>query len=316
MKRFPKKARSRHPKRKRNWRRINENLKQRGSLTVWITQDAVERWERPERTGKPGRPLRYHDVAIQTGYAVKAIYGMPLRQTEGFLRSVFLLMGLAVAVPDCSTLPRRMPGMHIVAPRRTQPGESVHMVIDSTGLKVFGAGEWHEHKHGLRKIRVYRKLHLLVDADTGEILESELTDSATHDGEMLPIFLERNDTELHALSADGAYDQQACYEALAQRAARVIIPPRCDAIIRHDDDPNGAWAMRNENVQAIEKLGLERWKHKQGYYRQSIAENAMSRYKTIFGERLSSRLFASQKNEAKLNCIILNAMLTLSPTPA
>jgi hypothetical protein len=113
-----------------------------------------------------GRPRRYHDIAIQTAYAIKAVYGMPLRQTEDFLRSVFRLMRLPLAVPDFSTLPRRMPGMHIPMSPRTQPGESIHIVIDSTGLKVFGAGEWHEEKHGPRKRRMYRKLHLLVNADT------------------------------------------------------------------------------------------------------------------------------------------------------
>lgn len=310
MKRFARRRNPRHARRRRDWSRINGNLVRRGSLTVWIEDEAIARWEHPPKTGRPGRPRRYDDLAIRTGYTLKAVYGLPLRQTEGFLRSIFELMRLPLAVPDFSTLPRRMPGLEITLPRRIKPGEAVHLVIDSTGLKVFGAGDWHQHKHGLRKRRSYRKLHLLIDADTGEILTSELTTSSVSDGEMLPIFLERVEEPVAALSADGAYDQEPCYRALARRGSRAVIPPRVDAVLRADDG-GGGLEMRNENLREIELIGKERWKHRRGYYRQSMAENGMSRYKRIFGERLSCRLFPSQKNEARLNTHLLNVMLNL-----
>jgi hypothetical protein len=310
MKRFAVRRNPRHARRRRNWNQIDANLVRRGDLTVWIDQEAIDRWEHPPKTGRPGRPRRYDDLAIRAAYTLKAIYGMPLRQTEGFLRSIFDLMRLPLAVPDFTTLPRRMPGLEIKLPRRAKPSEAVHLVIDSTGLKVFGAGEWHQHKHGPRKRRAYRKLHLLIDADTGEILASELTSSSVTDGEMLPIFLERAEEPIAALSADGTYDQEPCYRALAQRGSRAIIPPRVDAVLRADDG-GGGLEMRNENLREIERIGKERWKHKRGYYRQSMAENGMSRYKRTFGERLSCRLFASQKNEARLNTHLLNVMFKL-----
>ena len=315
MKRFVAHRNPRHARRRRDWPRINANLVQRGNLTVWIAEDAIARWERPPRTGQPGRPRRYDDLAIRTAYSIKAFFGMPLRQTEGLLCSIFALMGVRLAVPNFSTFSRRMPGLDIELPRRIKPGEAVHLVIDSTGLKVFGSGEWHQHKHGLRKRRVYRKLHLLIDADTGDILASELTTSSVSDGAMLPILLGRVEEPIAALSADGAYDQEPCYRALARRGSRAIIPPRVDAMLRADDGGGGI-EMRNENLREIQRIGKERWKHKRGYYRQSIAENGMSRYKTIFGERLSCRLFASQKNEAKLNTFLLNAMLHLTDQAA
>jgi len=296
--------------RKRSWHEIEKNLRQRGSLTVWVTEEAIAQWMQPERTGKPGRPPLYHDIAIQTGCTIKAVYKAPWRQTEGFLESIFRLMHVPLAVPDATTFSRRMPGLEITLPKRVQPGEPVHMVIDSTGLKVYGAGEWHMHKHGLRKRRRYRKLHLFIDAETCEILEVELTDDMTHDGTMLPIFMERNEERIDVLYADGAYDQYPCYEALAKKHARPVIPPRCDAVV-HNKDPDGVLKFRNTNLEEIDRIGLEAWKHKREYYKQSIAENGMSRYKTIFGDRLYSRLFPSQKNEAKINCIILNTMINL-----
>jgi hypothetical protein len=138
--------RPKSPRRKRAWSRIEKNLVERGSITVWVDPEMIPLWEHPERTGKPGRPARYHDAAITTGYAVKAVYHLPWRQTEGFMRSIFRLMDLPLAVPDSTTFSRRMPGLTIEMPRRPESGEAVHIVIDSTGLKIFGAGEWHMHK--------------------------------------------------------------------------------------------------------------------------------------------------------------------------
>jgi hypothetical protein len=310
MKRFKKRqpqATSKAAKRKRNWAQINANLVRRGDLTIWMDPEIAKAWN-PAKSGKPGRPREYSDLAILTAQTLKAIYGLGLRQLEGFLGSIIRLMQLPLKTPDFSTFSRRLPSLVVRLPKRKSPNEPIHMVIDSTGLKIYGAGEWHAYKHGLRKRRSWRKLHLLIDAGTCEILDAELTKNSVDDGSLLPYFLERSEEDVEALSADGAYDTEACYAALAQRKIRAVIPPRSDAVHHKEDDPSGAWALRNTNLSDIQAIGLEKWKHKNGYYRQSKAENGMYRYKTIFGERLSSRDFPSQKNEVLINCMILNRM--------
>jgi hypothetical protein len=301
-------APSKAAKRKRNWAQINTNLVRRGDLTIWIDPEIAKAWNHPSKTGRPGRPREYSDLAIVTAHTLKSVYGLRLRQLEGFLGSIIRLIELPLTVPDFSTFSRRLPSLTVRLPKRKSPNESIHMVIDSTGLKIYGAGEWHAYKHGLRKRRSWRKLHLLIDADTCDILDAELTKNSVDDGCLLPYFLGRTEENVEALSADGAYDTEACYAALAQKNIRAVIPPRSDAVHHKEDDACGAWALRNRNLNDIQAMGLEKWKHKNGYYRQSKAENGMYRYKTIFGDRLSSRAFASQKNEVLINCMILNRM--------
>jgi hypothetical protein len=185
-------------RRERDWPHINRELKQRGDLTVWIDTTAEAFWEKPPATGKPGRPARYHDTAIITMLTIGAVYGMQLRQSEGFVRSLFRLMELPLSVPDYTTISRREEKLDIILPRRARPGEPIHVVIDSTGLKIYGAGEWHMYKHGLRKRCAFRKLHLFLDADTCEILDVELTPSTVNDGTLLPTFLAKSDEDIHA----------------------------------------------------------------------------------------------------------------------
>jgi len=155
-----------------NWPEYDRALQRRGDLTVWVTPEAIAAWC-PPRTGRRGRPRDYSDVAIETGHLLRLAFGRPWRQTEGLLRSLATLLGLDIGVPDHTTFSRRSPGLtlarSLAQAQRTGP---VHVVIDSTGLKVYGAGEWLTEKHGERGQRTWRKLHLAVDPNSGEILAS------------------------------------------------------------------------------------------------------------------------------------------------
>jgi hypothetical protein len=154
---------------------LTDVIQQRGSLTVWVTPEALAAWQ-PPRTGQRGRPRDYSDVAIETGHLLRLAFGRPWRQTEGLLRSIAVLLGLAIGVPDHTTFSRRSPGLVLAAAlARAQASGPVHVVIDATGLKVYGAGEWLVAQQGERGRREWRKLHLAIDPDSGEILACELT---------------------------------------------------------------------------------------------------------------------------------------------
>src|SRR4051812_48318452 len=140
-----------------NWREYDQALQERGSLTVWITPEAIAAWH-PPRTGKRGRAPLYSDLALETGHVLRLAFGRPWRQTEGLLRSIAALLGVRWAVPDHTTFSRRSARLSLVTALPPTPGP-VHVVMDSTGLKVYGAGEWHREKHGERGRRTWRKLH-------------------------------------------------------------------------------------------------------------------------------------------------------------
>jgi hypothetical protein len=186
-----------------------------------------------------------------------------------------------------------------------------HVVIDSTGLKVFGEGEWKVRKHGYSKRRTWRKIHLAIDEDSQGIEAMELTSNNVADSEVLPDLLEQVENPLDQVSADGAYDTHECYDLAAKRGAKVAIPPRCNAKIKKYANNKSPPLVRDENIRAIRKHGLKQWKRQSGYHRRSLAETAMYRLKTIFGGQLSSRKFENQFVEAVIKCRALNLMTGL-----
>ena len=190
-----------------NWPEYDRALQRRGDLTVWVTPEAIAAWQ-PPRTGRRGRPRDYSDLAIETGHLLRLAFGRPWRQTEGLLRSIAALLGLELGIPDHTTFSRRSPGL-VLAKSLAQAragGGPVHVVIDATGLKVFGAGEWLAEKHGARGKRTWRKLHLAVDPDAGEILACELTTNEEGDASQVAPLLEQIAGPLGSVIADGAYD--------------------------------------------------------------------------------------------------------------
>ncbi len=213
-----------------NWPEYDRALQHRGSLTVWVTPEALAAWH-PAKTGRRGRSPRYAEIAIETGHLLRLAFGPPWRQTEGLLRSLATLLGLSIGVPDHTTFSRRSPGLALassLAPaQRTGP---VHVVIDATGLQVYGAGEWLAEKHGERGKRSWRKLHLAVDPESGEILASELTTTEEGDAALVGPLLEQITGLIASVTADGAYDGEPVYRAVAEHQPD---PPVAVVIPRH-----------------------------------------------------------------------------------
>lgn len=267
-------------------------------------------WQETEHTGRRGAPRRYTDMAIQCGLTLREVFRLPLRATEGLVRSVLELMGLPLPTPDYTTLCRRQAHLEVDLPRRRTPG-ALHVVIDATGLKVLGDGEWQVHQHGETKRRTWRKLHLAVDEASHAILAVALTTHDVGDNEMLPALLEQIDSPIEQVSADGSYDSWDTHERIQARGARAAIPPRKTARIRQHGNSRQPPLPRDEALRAIRRHGRAAWKRRSGYHRRSLVETAMCRIKTLFGGRLAARRFDSQATEAFLRCRAMNRMTQL-----
>ncbi len=308
MKSKPKKKKS---YRIRNWSEYNQALVQRGSLTVWFDDKAIGQWTNKEKSGKKGRSKTYTDTAILCGLTLKTVYRLPFRATEGLLSSIITLLKLTVSTPDHTTLERREKSLEIVLPRKSKGKEGLHLVIDSTGLKVYGEGEWKVRQHGWTKRRTWRKIHLGIDEKTGEIVAALVSTNDVSDSEALPDLLEQVEEKLEQVSADGAYDKRRCYDVLKKRKCRIAIPPRKDAKIWEHGNLKQASHPRDEAVRKIRKIGRRGWKESSGYHRRSLAETGMFRLKTLFGEKLSARRFENQATQALLRCTVMNQMTHL-----
>ena len=296
--------------RTRNWTEYNRALKQRGSLTVWISKDALANWTTRELTGEPGASPIYTGLAIETMAIVQAIYSRADRQTQGFLESIFELMNIDLPVPDQSTLSRRRKSLNITLPVQDRD-KSRHLVVDSTGVKVYGEGEWKVRQHGWSYRRTWLKLHLCVDETTLEIVSAVASTNDVSDAEVLPDLLEDLPGTLEQISADGAYDQRKCYDELNKHGAKAAIPPRKGARIWQHGNSKAERHKRDENLRRVRQVGRQQWKKESNYHRRSLAETQMFRFKTIFGDRLQTRQTANQFKELLLKASILNRMTHL-----
>jgi IS5 family transposase len=294
----------------RNWREYNRALVQRGSLTLWITEDVVQLWQATEPEGKRGHPRTYTDTAITTMVTLQEIYHLGLRQTEGLMQSIGELLHLEVAIPDYSTLSRRRATLEVVLPR-TRSTEALHVVVDSTGVKVFGEGEWKVRQHGYTYRRTWRKVHVGVDEASGEIVAAVVTTNNYHDSQLLSDLLAQVDEEINQVSGDGAYDRRTCYEAIRARHARATIPPQRNAKIWQHGNRKAERLARDQNLRRIRQIGRTVWKQESGYHRRSLAETTMFRLKTLFGERVTARGFAGQAAQLLVRCAALNRMTQL-----
>jgi IS5 family transposase len=294
----------------RNWTEYNASLKQRGSLTFWVSEEALEQWIETDRTGQRGASRTYSNRAIEVMATLKALYRWAGRQIEGFIKSIFKLLSIPLAVPEHSTLSRRMKSLEMDIP--VLPSDKArHVVIDSTGVKVYGEGEWKTRQHGVSKRRIWRKLHLALDEATGETLAVVASGNDTADCEVCSMLLEQIEGNLTQVSADGAYDTRRCYEAIQARGAKAVIPPRKGAKIWVHGNTKEQRHNRDENLRQIRRVGRKRWKQDSHYHRRSISENGIFRFKTTFGERLSSRNFDNQATEMFIKCAALNKMIQL-----
>ncbi len=292
----------------RNWSEYNAGLKQRGSLTFWIDESVLEEWIVEDSSGKPGASIFYSDLAITMMATLKVVYRLAGRQCQGFVESIFELMGIDLPVPDHSTLSRRLGQLSIGLPVVPKEGAR-HVVVDSTGVKVYGEGEWKTRQHGISKRRTWRKLHLGVDEATGEILAAVVTTNDCHDGEVLADVLQGIQSPIEQVSTDGAYDHRHCYDDIEAKGAQAVVPPRRDAVIWQHGNRKSKPHPRDENLRYIRKHGRKRWKRDSGYHRRSIAETTMFRLKTIFGANLSARTFDNQAVELFIKCAALNRMI-------
>jgi hypothetical protein len=291
-----------------NWPSYEAGLRARGSLTVWFTEAAIAAWGAEPRTGRGGQ-LRYSALAITTALTLRAVFRLALRQTEDLIASIIGLLGLDLAIPDHSTISRRAEALEVPRPR---PGrEPVHLLVDSTGLKLCGPGEWLVEKHGTRTRRGWRKLHLATDADTGRIVASVLTDKDTDDGSRVGPLLDQVDGPVASFTGDGAYDRDDVYDGVAARhpAAGVIVPPRSSAV--QSDTATTKPTQRDRHLQTIAERGRMGWQRASGYNWRALVEADISRWKRVIGDGLRSQTDGRQEAEVAVAADVLNRMLEL-----
>jgi Transposase DDE domain len=303
------------PKQKRrvtNWAAYDASLRQRGSLTIWFSDAAIAGWRAELRTTRGGQSW-YSPLAILTALTLRAVFRLALRQTEGLIGSIIHLLGLSLAVPDHSTLSRRaatldVPQLRSSAGTGTEP---VHLLVDSTGLKLCGAGEWLVEKHGAKTRRSWRKLHIGMDANTGEIVATALTTNDTDDASQIGPLLDQVEKPLASLTADGAYDQDSVYAAVADHHpdAAVIVPPRATAVLSATAETEPT--QRDRHLQCIAEKGRMGWQKTSGYNARSRVETAIGRYKRVIGDGLRFHKDERRATEVAVAVGVLNRMLEL-----
>ncbi|MBL6459526.1 IS5 family transposase [Belnapia sp. T6] len=291
-----------------NWAPYDAGLRARGSLTVWFTAEAIEAWEAAPRTGRGAQP-RYSSLAIETALTLRAVFRLALRKTEGLIGSILQLLGLDLAVPDYSTLSRRAETLEV--PRQGCGGGPVHLLVDSTGLRLCGAGEWLMEKHGTKRRRTWKMLHLATDASTGYIVASVLTDSDADDGSQVGPLLDRADGPVTSFTGDGAYDRDDVYAEVIARYpdAAVVVPPRSNAV--PSAAAEAAPTQRDCHLQCIAERGRMGWQRASGYNRRALVEADVARWKCVIGDGLRSQTDGRQATEVAIATSVLNRMLDL-----
>jgi hypothetical protein len=292
-----------------NWPVYEAGLRRRGDLTLWLDEAALSGWAAPRRTSPGGQPL-YSSLAIELVLTLRLVFHLALRQAEGFARSVLRLLGTQLPVPDHTTLSRRGRDFAKRQPRVPISGGAIHLVMDSTGLEVFGQGEWNASKHG-RARRRWRKLHLAVDAGTGEITAHVVTDGHADAAAQVPTLLGQTEGQIASVTADGADDGDPVYQAAAIRQRHpppdVVIPPRASAVL--STDSLASRSPRDRHIRIIADKGRIAWQQATGYGRRNQAETSIGRYKHLVGPRLRARSLSGQQGEAAIAVAALNTMI-------
>jgi len=306
--------RRRHiPKQKRkvtNSAAYDAALRQRGSLTVWFTDEAVAAWAAEPRTTQGGQRW-YSPLAILTALTLRAVFHLALRQTEGLIGSIIGLLGLTLAIPDHTTLSRPAETLEAPRPRPRRNAGPLHLLVDSTGLKLCGAGEWLVEKHGTKTRRSWRKLHIGLDADTGQIVAATLTNKEMDDGAEVGPLLDQVPGPVASFTVDGAYDQEGVAATVAERhpEAAIIVPPRSTAVPSEtaETDPT----QRDRHLQSIAEHGRAAWQKASGYTKRSRVEAAIGRFKQVIGDGMRSRTDRRRATEVDVAVHALNRMLEL-----
>ncbi|MEL6141964.1 MAG: IS5 family transposase [Bacteroidota bacterium] len=294
-----------------NWSTYNQALENRGNITFIIDDQVIQSWYSDSPTQRGAQEV-YSDVCVETIMMIKTVFRLPYRQARGFTVGLLKLMNLfELQVPSFTQVNRRFHRLDI-APFDIPKSGSITVAIDSTGVKVYGEGEWKCRKHGWSKRRTWRKLHLGIDPDTGFIHCHTTTTNSESDESQIQDLLDQVDTEVDEVYLDGAYDAQTCYDGLLERDIWPVIPPQRGAVKWYWEEPGDADDYpRNKFIERIDEIGRAEWKKEVGYHRRSLSETAMFRYKTIFGPIHYSRLLETQIQENKMKIKALNRMTAL-----
>ena len=294
----------------KNWSEYDKALVQRGSITFWMSDDFEKTWLHTGEKQRGGQ-FDYSDQAILVMLTVKEVFHLTNRGVEGFVRSLFRMMKINLPVPDHTTLSKRGRNLKVSLPKKTNP--SLNIVMDSTGLKIYGEGEWKVRQHGVSKRRTWRKLHVGANPEDGEIQAVILTENSVSDDAVVEVLLEQIEQEIIDFAGDGAYDKRKVYDCLNAHSPNVniLIPPRKNAHIWKHGNTKAERLKRDENLRSIRKHGRKEWKKNSGYPVRSLAETTMFRLKTIFGDTLSARLLETQTSQALVRCAALNQMTHL-----
>ena len=289
-----------------NWSTYNKALISRGNISIWF--DSATQWYAPS-IGKHGRNQTYSDTAIQCCLMIKSLFRLSLRMVTGFVQSLIKLSGLNWTAPDYSTICRRQKHIDIaISCQKSRDG--LHLLVDSTGLKFLGEGEWKRKKHQPEYRRQWRKLHMGIDAETLQIRAVQLTTNNVSDSLVLGDLLDQipPDEQIDSVYTDGAYDTKQCRQVIADRQAHAVIPPRKNA--KPWKDQKTGFLERNELLKTVKRLGRAVWKKWSGYHRRSLVETKMHCIK-LLGDKLSSRNFQSQINEIHARVAVLNRFTEL-----
>ena len=294
----------------KNWSEYDKALVQRGAITFWISADFEKTWM---HTGEKqrGSQFDYSDQAILVMLTVKEVFHLTNRGGEGFVRSVLRIMKINLPVPDHTTLSKRGKDLKVKVPKKAH--QKLNIVMDSTGLKIYGEGEWKVRQHGVSKRRTWRKLHIAANPEDGEIQAVILTENSVSDDAAVAVLLKQIEQEIDEFAADGAYDKRKVYDGLNAHSPNVniLIPPRKNARIWKHGNTKAERLKRDENLRSIRKHGRKAWKENSGYHVRSLSETTMFRLKTIFGDELSARLLETQTTQALVRCAALNKMTHL-----
>ncbi len=293
-----------------NWAEYDAELRARGNLTTWFTAEAIEGWRAEAHSDRGGQP-KYSALAIATALTPRAVFRLALRQTEGLIGSILQLLGLDLPVLDHSTLSRRAETLEVPRPRPRRDGEPLHLLVDSTGLKLCGSGEWLLEKHGTKTRRSWRKMHIGMDVDTGQIVAAALTTNDVDDGSQVGPLLDQVAASAVAFTADGAYDQDGVSAAVIERhpEAVVIVPPRSTAV--PSETAETAPTQRDRHLQFIAEHGRAASQKASGYTTRARAEAAIGRFKQVIGDGLRSRTDQRRATEVEVAVHALNRMLEL-----
>ena len=292
--------------RARNWRQYNKALVQRGSLTFLIDPKHLKSLF-PKKQKRRGRPLEFANGLIELLLLIKIHHKLTYRSLEGFTRSLFILMKSALRVPTYSLVCKRAKALCLHLPKLSSRRPST-IIVDATGIKVLGEGEWKVKVHGKGRPRKWIKLHVAIDANTQEIVGEVSTESSVGDGTAFFTVFGQIQHRVRTVIGDGSYDGREIRQAIRERRGRALVPPPKHAVCSGDDSDRDR-AVRDIRALGGDLVAKSIWGKFTGYSRRALVETTFSRYKKLFGERAFSRTRERQVVENRLKCVLLNKMI-------